>query len=188
MQQTFLFLADGFEEIEALAVVDILRRGNVNIETVSITSSMDVKGAHGISVKADRLLSDITTQEAECLILPGGMPGAQHLCDCPDLVAYVQRHVSAGRLTAAICAAPALVLGKIDFGKSMHATCYPSFEKFAPNLVFQKQGVVVDDFLITGRGPAYAVDFGLTILTHLHSQEVADSIASGMLLSEKYNR
>lgn len=185
MQRTFLFLADGFEEIEALTVVDILRRGNVKVETVSITSCLEVMGAHAIPIKADRLLTDISSEEATCVILPGGMPGSENLSNSIELINYLQRHVTAENLTAAICAAPALVLSKIMFPNKMEMTCYPGFEKYLPDMNVIADGVVVDDFLITGRGPAYAAEFGLTILKYLESQEVADSVASGMLLTEK---
>lgn len=185
MQRTFLFLADGFEEIEALTVIDILRRGKVTVDIVSITTLREVTGAHGICVKADRILNEIVSEEATCLILPGGMPGAENLSNSIELMNYLQRHVTAENLTAAICAAPALVLGKIMFPNKMDMTCYPGFENYLPDMNVIGDGVVVDDFLITGRGPAYAAEFGLTILKYLESKEVADAVAVGMLLTEK---
>ena len=110
MKKSFLFLADGFEEVEALGVVDVLRRGTIEVKTVSISDKKEVTGAHGVPVMADLLLSDVKEEEAEFLICPGGMPGAKNLGDCTALVQMIQKHFDKSGYVAAICAAPALVI------------------------------------------------------------------------------
>ena len=107
MKKSFLFLADGFEEVEALGTVDVLRRGTVEVKTVSISGKKEVTGAHGVPVFADLLIDEVKEEEAEFLICPGGMPGAKNLGDCPALVQLIQKHGDKGGYVAAICAAPA---------------------------------------------------------------------------------
>lgn len=182
MKKSFLFLADGFEEVEALATVDVLRRGTIEVKTVSISNRKEVTGAHGIPVVADFLLGEVKGEDAEFLICPGGMPGAKNLGDCVALVQWIQNHFDRGGYVAAICAAPALVLSKIKMDRKYQMTCYPGFEEYLPEAHMQPHGVVVDGNLITGRGPAYAFKFGLAILEQLTSKEVAEDVAAGMLL------
>ena len=169
MRKSFLFLADGFEEVEALGVVDVLRRGTIEVKTVSISDKKEVTGAHGVPVVADLLLSDVKEEEAEFLICPGGMQ-------------MIQKHFDKGGYVAAICAAPALVLSKIKMNKRYTMTCYPGFEEYLPEAEMQPHGVVVDGNVITGKGPAYAFKFGLAILEQLTSKKVAEEVAAGMLL------
>ena len=157
MRKSFLFLADGFEEVEALGVVDVLRRGTIEVKTVSISDKKEVTGAHGVPVMAD-------------------------LGDCTALVQMIQKHFDKGGYVAAICAAPALVLSKIKMNKRYTMTCYPGFEEYLPGAEMQPHGVVVDGNVITGRGPAYAFKFGLAILEQLTSKKVAEEVAAGMLL------
>ena len=182
MKKSFLFLADGFEEVEALGTVDVLRRGTIEVKTVSISDKKEVTGAHGVPVVADFLLSDVKEEDAEFLICPGGMPGAKNLGDSTALVQWIQKHFDKGGYVAAICAAPALVLSKIKMDGERQMTCYPGFEEYLPDAHMQPQGVVVDGNLITGRGPAYAFKFGLAILEQLTSKKVAEVVAAGMLL------
>lgn len=108
MDKTYLFLAEGFEDIEALAVVDVLRRGNVDVRTVSITDALEVKSAHGVTVKADMAFGELDAEDAECLVFPGGMPGAENLGNCRPLMELLQRHHDKGGYVAAICAATGL--------------------------------------------------------------------------------
>lgn len=182
MKRSFLFLAEGFEETEAIAVVDVLRRGGVEVQTVSIAAHHEVKGAHGVTIVADVLLEQILGEEAECLIFPGGMPGAQHLADCKELIGLLQRQFDQNGYIAAICAAPALVLSQLQAGRKLHLTCYPGFEKHLPEAEVSGEGVVVDGRVITGKGPGFAVAFGLKVLENMRSAEVAKEVAGGMLL------
>lgn len=117
MEKLFLFLADGFEEIEALGTIDVLRRGGAEVKTVSIYNRREVKGAHEVTVIADSLLKEIKGEEAEVLIFPGGMPGALNLSECEPLMEMLRRHFERQKPIAAICAAPALVLGKLPLKK-----------------------------------------------------------------------
>lgn len=176
-------MAEGFEDIEAIAVVDVLRRGGIEVQTVSITNQKLVESAHGVMVTADRIFDEITMEEADCLICPGGLPGAQYLGDFQPLLELLQRQYEAGRYIAAICAAPALVLGKLNLGNKLQMTCYPGFEGELPNYFeVSSQGVVVDGKIITAKGPGFAIPFGLAVLEQLCSTEVAQQVATGMLL------
>ena len=182
MKKSYHILATGFEEMEAIAVVDVLRRGGVDVQTVSILEKREVTSAHGVTVVADLLLDEVEAENAECLIFPGGMPGAQNLGGCQPLIGLMQNHYNKGRHIAAICAAPALVLSHLDAGRKLRLTCYPGFEKFLPDVQVVADGTVVDGKVITGKGPGFAVQFGLTILEQIRSAKVAKEVAEGMLL------
>lgn len=183
MEKNFLFLAEGFEEMEAIAVVDVLRRGGVEVETVAIGERKEVKSSHGVIVVADRAFNEIRSEKADYLIFPGGMPGAQNLGACEPLLKLMQQQYDEGRYVAAICAAPALVVGHLKAGRKLRITCYPGFEKYlSADFEVSDENVVTDGKVITGKGPWFAVIFGLTILEHLRSIEVAKEVAHGMLL------
>lgn len=183
MRQTFLYLADGFEEMEAIVTVDVLRRGGVDVRTVSIGEDSLVRGAHGVTVVADRRFAEVESEDAECLVFPGGMPGAQTLADCGPLVRRLQRQYDGGGFIAAICAAPALVFSKLDTGRRVRVTCYPGFEGFlSPDFDVVTDGVVADGTVITGKGPGFAVPFGLMILERLRSVGAAADVSAGLLL------
>lgn len=183
MKKTFLFLAEGFEEMEAIAVVDVLRRGGVDVQTVSIGEQKQVKSSHGVIITADHTFGEVRSEKAECLICPGGMPGAQNLGDFTPLVEWMQQQYDEDRHIAAICAAPALVLRHLKPKGRIRLTCYPGFEKYLPaDFEVSTEGVVTDGKVITGKGPGFAVKFGLTVLEQLRSAEVAKEVAVGMLL------
>lgn len=168
--------------MEAIAVIDVLRRGGVELLTVAIGGRKEVKGAHGVTVTADRTLEEIKGEQAECLVFPGGLPGSQHLADCAPLIAMMQQQYDEGRYLAAICAAPALVLGKLN-ARPLRLTCYPGCEQALPTgIEVSSEPVVVDGKVISGKGPGFAVPFGLALLEQLRSKEVADEVAAGMLL------
>ena len=183
MKKVFLFLAEGFEEMEAVAVVEILRRGGVEVCTVAIGDQVQVKSAHDVTIMADRIWNEVKTEEVDGLIFPGGMPGAQNLGGYKPLLSMMQKQYDAGRWVAAICAAPALVVGHLKPGRKLRLTCYPGFEKyFSTDFEVSADGVVVDGKVITGKGPGFAFEFGLTVLEHLCSAEKAKEVAQGMLL------
>lgn len=186
MNESFLFLADGFEEIEALTAVDVLRRAGMSVKTVSITSALQVKGAHGITVTADVLFDNTLFTNAEWLILPGGMPGATNLYDYVQLHGLLRRQAESkkGKI-AAICAAPAVVLGQLGLLTGHKATCYPGFEKLLTGATFVNAPVVVDGKFILGNGPANALDWSLTIVREARGVNAATQVANGMLLYEK---
>ncbi|WP_329903167.1 DJ-1 family glyoxalase III [Porphyromonas pogonae] len=182
MKTTYLFLARGFEETEAIATVDLLRRAEIDVKIVSITGKETVTGAHNIKIKADVLMPDVSLMDAQAMILPGGMPGAEHLLHDADLRLLLSEFHKSGGVIAAICAAP-MVLGDLGILRDKKATCYPGFEKFLIGAEVTGNKVEVDGNIITGKGPAFAFDFGLAIITKLTSVAKAEEVASGFLLA-----
>ena len=182
MRTSFLFLAEGFEEIEALTAIDVLRRGEIDLKTVSITSALQVKGAHGVTINADLLYDNTLFSDPEWLILPGGMPGASNLFEFSPLQGLLKKQASSrdGRI-AAICAAPAVVLGQLGLLKGEKATCYPGFEKYLDGAEVIDTPVIVSNKFVLGNGPANALSWALTILDQQRGRQVAVSVANGML-------
>ncbi|MBQ7690766.1 MAG: DJ-1/PfpI family protein [Muribaculaceae bacterium] len=176
----YVFFADGFEEIEALSVVDILRRAGMAVETVSVHDRATVTGAHGVPVVADRLIADVPTTEG-WLILPGGMPGATNLLNCERLAEMLVEHGRKGLNLAAICASPSVVLAPLGLLNGRPATCYPGME--AEGVMWNSQMVTCHDNIITGRGPAAAAHFALAIVRAELGDDVANGVAQGMLLT-----
>ncbi len=181
MKKAIVFLANGFEEMEATGTIDILRRGGVEVSIVSINSGREAVGAHGMTYVADQTLAEANCAEADALILPGGMPGATNLNECQPLRQLLTAHFEQGKLVAAICAAP-LVLGSLGFLKGRRATCYPGFEDQLTGAVATGEAVEVDDNVITGKGPGLVFNFGLALVACLQGVEAADEVAAGMLL------
>ncbi len=183
MKESFVFLAEGFEEMEAICVIDILRRASIPVKTVSITSSLQVTGAHGVAVKADVLYDNTLFADPEWLILPGGMPGATNLHGFAPLQGLLERQASSehGRI-AAICASPAEVLGRLGLLKGKKATCYPGFEELLEGAEYVDRPVVVDGKFVTGNGPASAMSWALTIVEETKGTDAALEVANGMLL------
>lgn len=181
MKKAFVFLATGFEEIEALGTVDVLRRGGVDTKTVSITGEHKVAGAHGIEVTADLLLNETDFSTADALILPGGMPGSNNLNDCEPLKEQLIAQYKAGKIVAAICAAP-LVLGGLGLLKGRRATCYPGFEPTLIGAEVTGNATETDGNVITGRGPGLVFNFGLALLAAIKNDAVAEEVAAGLLL------
>lgn len=189
MNTVYIFLTTGFEEIEALATVDVLRRGGVPVRTVSLTGERTVTGGHGIAVVADALFDDPERTEqnihaqtadyahAAALVVPGGT--IAYLEHTP-LLDVLQRHASAGGVLAAICAAPA-VLGRIGVLKGKKATCYPGFEQYLEGAAFTPEKVVVDGNVITGRGPGLTLEFALTLVEKLAGSAKRAEVENGLL-------
>jgi 4-methyl-5(b-hydroxyethyl)-thiazole monophosphate biosynthesis len=180
MKKAYLFLATGFEEIEAVATADILRRGGVELVTVSITGTHTVLGAHQIPVTADLLFEEADFMDGDAFILPGGGPGSQLLNKHEALKRLLVCRCEHHKWIAAICAAP-LVLGGLGLLKGKKATCYPGIEPMLTGAILTDRPTVTDGNIITGKGPALAFDFGLTILAALHGQEIADNVAADLL-------
>lgn len=167
-----VYLADGFEEIEALAVVDILRRVDIKVDMVSITDSLNVVGAHNIQVKADKLVKDVNNNETSMIVLPGGMPGTLNLEASEELKRTIVDFNSNKKYIGAICAAPS-VLGKMNILEGRKATCYPGFEKFLYGAEVINESVVCSDYIITSRGVGTAIKFALKLVEILKGAEVA---------------
>ena len=183
MKESFLFLAEGFEEVEALTAVEVLRRAGMPVKTVSITSALQVKGAHGVIVSADVLYDNTMFRDAAWLILPGGLPGADNLHDYSPLIGLLRNQLESkrGRI-AAICAAPAVVLGAEGMLRGRRATCYPGFESKLLGAEYVDAPVVRDDKFVLGNGPANALLWALTIVEEELGQEKAANVANGMLV------
>lgn len=185
MKESFIFLADGFEEIEALTVIDVLRRAEMPVKTVSISSSEYVTGAHGVTVKADTVFDKQLLSDPEWLILPGGMPGATNLYEHEQLREILVRHNDEKKKIAAICAAPAVVLGQLGILNGKKATCYPGFENLCVGAKMIDSPVVVDDNIVCGNGPANAMSWALNIVGVAKDEQAALHIANGMLYYPK---
>ena len=186
MKKAYIFLADGFEEIEALTVVDLLRRAGVEAVTVSIQKEKSATGSHGIKVDTDFLLSELKGNLADAIVLPGGMPGTTNLENCDELMEMVLGMHAAGSIIAAICAAPSIFahLGLLD-GKK--ATSYPCFEEELSMADYQYDPVVADGKIVTGRGAGTAIDFSLKLIEILEGEEKAKEIAEEIIYKAKGN-
>ncbi len=174
----YVFLADGFEEIEALSVVDILRRGDIETKTVGVGST-DITGAHGIIIKADISIEKVNREDITAVVLPGGMPGTKNLKNSAELVKIIKYSAQNNKILAAICAAPS-VLGGLGMLKNKNATCYPGFEDELLGANYKDVPVCVDENIVTAFGPGAAIDFGLELVKILKDTETADKIYSGM--------
>lgn len=182
----YLFLAEGFEEIEALATLDILRRLELPVRTVSITGDQMVEGAHGLRAMTETRLSLITRADAaaaDSFILPGGMPCAAHFMRCTDLAEVIAPRYFEGALLAAICAAPiapatwGLLIGR-------RATCYPTFKVHLSSATYTAARVEEDKNLITACGPSAAIDFAFAIGARFASAEKIAEVRQGMLFAD----
>lgn len=179
MKTIFVFLIDGFEEIEALATVDILRRAGLPAKTVSLTESQTVTGSHGIPVMADMMFGDVSFEEAELLVLPGGTPAYN---GHEGLKKAVRTFYDRGEKVAAICASP-MVFGGLGILKGRKATCYPGFEQYLEGATLQtEKSVVIDGNVITGRGPGLTIDFALTLVEILAGKNKRNEIAAQLLV------
>lgn len=176
----YLFLADGFEEMEAVAPVDVLRRGGVEIKTVSITDSLKVTGSHGITVTADITANEIDLNLAEGIILPGGIPGTPNLKASEKVHTALETVNARGGLIAAICAAPS-VLGAFGYLKGRRATCFPGFEKDLVGAEYVKEFAVTDGNVITGCGAGGAYQFAFELLKYFKGEDSSTSLKKGML-------
>ncbi len=176
----YVFLAEGFEEIEALSSVDILRRAEIPVKTVGISGG-EIIGAHGIAVKCDLTIEKIKTDEITAVVLPGGMPGAVNLKASNALAEILVYAYKNNKILAAICAAP-LVLGNLGLLNGRCATCYPGFEDWLVGAKMQNKKVCVDGNIITASGPAAAIDFGLALVEKIKDIDAANKIRKGMLL------
>ncbi len=175
----YIFLADGFEEIEALAPLDFLLRVGESVKTVGVSGKF-CRGAHGINVEADLSLSDVNlNDELKGIILPGGMPGAENLNNSPEVQNAIDFCVSKNKFIGAICAAPFILGGKgILNGKN--ATCFPGFEDELSGAIVSEDGVVTDGNIVTAKGAGVAWEFGAAIAILTSGKEKSDSILRGI--------
>ena len=191
MKGVVIFLADGFEDMEALATRDILVRGGIDVRTVSITEDPTVVSSHGVSLWADMTYDEYCDEAGngpavreDVMVFPGGMPGSRHLAEHAGLVDRMKRHYAEGGTVAAICAAPGLVLSQLDPLRGVRFTCFEGFQgpMLEKGAVYEPESVVIDGRIITGRGAGHAVNFGLHILSYLKGQAEADRVREGLML------
>jgi protein deglycase len=181
MNQILLFLAPGFEEIEATTTIDVLRRAELNVLSVSITENRWVEGAHHLVIQADCLFSDIDWSEIKMLVLPGGMPGTKNLNAHEKLKAALMQFAQASKPIAAICAAP-MILGQLGLLEGKEATCYPGNETHLKSASLSKHKVVQDGNIITASGPGVSAEFALQIVSFFSGKEKATEVAKKMQL------
>lgn len=176
----YILLAEGFEEIEAVSPIDLLRRAGCDVQTVSIEKNRTVNGAHGIPLTADILLDQLDFEKTEMLVLPGGWPGYENLGKSGAISALLKNASNAGKRIAAICGAPS-VLGKLGLLQGVTATCYPGMEDALEGAVFSAEPVVVSGAFITARGAGCAAEFALTLVREAVSAEKAEEIRRGIV-------
>lgn len=182
MKYVCVFLADGFEEIEALTVVDVLRRAGVRVDTVSISGDELVQGAHWIGVKADKVFEEVSISKADMLVLPGGMPGTKNLQKHHGLEELLRAYDKEEKWIGAICAAPS-ILGELGMLDGRKACCYPSFEEKLTGAEVVQEPAVADGHIITGRGMGTAIPFALKLAEVLVGVEKAEQIRESILFT-----
>ena len=178
MSKVNVYLADGFEEVEGLTVVDLLRRAGIEIDMVSIMGRKEITGARKIPVLADKLFEE--QDDPDVIVLPGGMPGTLHLKAHEGLADLIRKADKEGKLLAAICAAPT-IYGEMGLLEGKNATCYPGMEDKLLGANWQEQSVVVDGNFVTSRGVGTAIAFALTLVTILKDEETAKSLANSIV-------
>ena len=186
MAKVYVFFADGFEEIEGITVVDILRRADQEVSMVSIGKELDVRGSKGIKITADVLIEEIDFAQADMLVLPGGMPGTKHLGENQLLCEELVKFAAAGKKIGAICAAPT-VLGKLGLLEGKRAACYPGAEEQLKGAAVVKERVVVDGNIITSRGAGTAIPFALELTASLEGEVKALQIKKNIVYGHEMN-
>ena len=191
MKGVYIFLAEGFEDVEALATADVLRRGGVGVELVSITDDPFVVSSHRVAVGVDQSFDFFAlnidrggTDERDVMIFPGGMPGTRNLASCDMLMEMMQEHYDDGGTVAAICAAPGLVLGQLDGIAGKRVTCFDGFEGILQEAgaSFEPRPAITDGRVITGRSAGHAIAFGLEILKKIKGDEKAAEVRHALML------
>ncbi|WP_029322745.1 DJ-1 family glyoxalase III [Butyrivibrio sp. AE3004] len=180
MANIAIFLAEGFEEIEALTVVDLCRRAQLNIDMVSVMGTLSVKGSHGIEVKADKLIDDVNFDEMDMLVLPGGMPGTTNLDKTEKLTDQILAFNEAEKYISAICAAPC-VFGRLGILQGKKACVFPGLEENLTGADVQMTETTVDGHILTSRGMGTAIPFGLAIVERFCGKEAADKLGKGIV-------
>lgn len=174
----YTLLAEGFEEIEALTVVDILRRADISVKTVSVTGDKIVTGGHGISVQTDIGIDEADV--SDMLFLPGGMPGVTNLENNTKAVALINDYIAQGKFVSAICAAPS-ILGKLNLLNGKKAVCYPGFEEYLKGAEVLSEAVARDGNIFTSRGAGTAAYLGFAIVELFKGKELANKLKNGMI-------
>lgn len=176
----YVHLAEGFEEVEALTAVDVMRRVGIDAKTVSVTGERTVRGTHGVAVEADLIYEECDYEKCEMIVLPGGLPGASNLEAHEGLTGHIKDFAASGKKLAAICAAP-MVFGACGILEGKAATIYPGMEEKLRGGKATGKSVTVDGNIITGRGPALAMEFALALVESIKGRAVRDEVADGLL-------
>lgn len=190
MKGVNIFLADGFEDVEALATNDVLRRGGVDVNLISISDEPFVVSSRGVTIGVENFLPELEishkgTDSRDVMIFPGGVPGTKNLAACKPLIKAMKEHYAAGGTLAAICAAPGLVLGQLGEAlDGVQVTCFDGFEQYleANGAVFTPKPAVTDGRIITGRSAGHSIPFGLAILDRVKGAEAVEKVKYGMYL------
>ena len=175
----YIFLADGFEEIEAIVPRDILKRGGVKVLTVGVTGNL-VTSAYGLNIKTDVTIESVDIDDIEGIVLPGGMPGTLNLKNNQKLLEIVKYSFEKRLLIGAICAAPS-ILGNMNILKNKSACCYPGFEKELIGANILNESVTIDQNIITSRGPGTAIHFGFALLSYLKGEDTLKNVKNEMI-------
>lgn len=173
-------LAEGFEEVEAVSIIDVLRRAEFDVKIISVTEDLEITGNHGITIKAEELFKDFNYENIDMIVLPGGMPGAKHLKEHAGLREKVLDFEKKEKPIGAICAAP-MVLGAAGLLRNKNATCFPGFEDELKGANVTGNEVEVDGKIITGKGPGVAIKFALQIVEFLTDEKTANKVANKMI-------
>ncbi|MBO7349089.1 MAG: DJ-1/PfpI family protein [Spirochaetales bacterium] len=183
MKKVLAVLADGFEELEAISPIDVLRRAgaSVTLAALKMYDGLKVRGSHDIYVQCDSLLSDVAKDHFDAIFFPGGMPGATNLASSPEVKDLILNTYKRGDLVCAICASPAYVLAPLGILDGKKVTCYPGCESVAPNVKFGNYRVVIDANVITSAGPGTALEFGLLIAETLFGKQMSEKLSGGMI-------
>eukprot|EP01111_Echinosteliopsis_oligospora_P000344 TRINITY_DN10342_c0_g1_i1.p1 TRINITY_DN10342_c0_g1~~TRINITY_DN10342_c0_g1_i1.p1 ORF type:complete len:190 (-),score=68.46 TRINITY_DN10342_c0_g1_i1:128-697(-) len=179
-------VADGSEDIETVTIVDVMRRAGADVVLASVEKQPMIKAARGIKITADYLLADVLDQQWDLVALPGGMPGAERLAACGDLIKILQRQKNNNKLFAAVCASPAVVFQTHNLLEGKKATCHPSFTEKLTNKEKIEDRVVVDGNCITSRGPGTSLEFSLKLVELLYGREHAEKVAQPILLGVNF--
>ncbi len=182
MKNIAVHLADGFEEIEAVNIIDVLRRAELKVNIISVTDNLEVKGSHGIKSIADQLFSQVNYENIDMIILPGGMPGSANLNEHLGLREQILNFNENKKLLGAICAAP-LVFGNLGILKNKKATCYPGFENQLHGAIVTNENIEVADNIITGKGAGVAITFALKIAEIFKGKTLAEKLAEKMIVA-----
>lgn len=184
-------IANGTEELEAISIIDTLRRATADVTVVKVPENKDdenhlqIIASRNAKLVADKFLNDILNEDFDCIALPGGANGAKNFANNKSLISILQKQKKSGKLYSAICASPAIVFTPNDLFEGIkYATCYPSFHKDLPDFIDKesmKQKVVVDQNCITSQGPCTAVEFALVIIENLYDKETSQNVGKGML-------
>lgn len=183
MGKVYVFMANGFEEIEAFTTVDVLRRAGLEVEMISVTKEDMVAGAHDVPVLCDAKFEGYNLDNASLIVLPGGMPGAATLSDHIGLRKLIHQYYSQNKPIAAICAAP-MVLGKMGLLNGKRVTCYPGFEQYLEGATVTGAPVEKDGNIITGKGPGAAMEFALTIVETLFDATKVQELKEAMVVEK----